>query len=137
VNGLGCGSEAKSIMARLDGHPAVAGAWLNHAGTRLALLWKEGADIDERPAIIRAAFGTSAVPTLLSGEERDAVLHDFLSGSGWYPTSALHELSAEEADIVATRWVGKITRIVPLPEKMRDALHCTLSDRMRRRFVED
>lgn len=137
VKGLGCGSESKSIMTRLEAHPTLAGAWLDHGGTLLAVLWKDGVSENERAAAMAAAFAKSAVPTLLSGEQRDAALRDFLSGTGWHRTNALDELSAEEAKIVATRWVGKITAIIPLPEKARDALHCQFAERMRRRFVEN
>lgn len=137
VKGLGCGSESKSVMTRLERQPAVEGAWLNHAGTRLAILWKDDGEVNDRAGRITSAFENSAVPIMLSGEERDVVLRDFLSGTGWYRTSALDELSAQEADIVAKRWVAKITRIIPLPAKVQDALHCRLSEKMRRRFVEN
>ena len=71
----------------------------------------------------------------LSGETRDLALKDFLSGVAWYRTAALDELSGEEADIVATRWVGKITAIIPLPQRVREALRCKISEEMRSRFV--
>lgn len=84
-----------------------------------------------------SAFQGQAAPKTLADGERDAALQEFLSGTGWYRTSAVDELSAEEANIVATRWVGKISGIIPLPEKLRDSLHCTLSEGMRRRFVNN
>lgn len=137
VKGLGCGSESKPIMARLDADSSVAGTWLNHAGVTLAVFWKDGADTTMRSEAVTAAFQDYAVPPELAGDARDAALKDFLSGLAWYRTAALDELSGQEADIVASRWVDKITAIIPLPKRARESLHCQLSDRMRRRFVKE
>lgn len=135
VSGLGCGSESKPIMTRLDTHSAVAGTWLNHAGTILTVLWKDGTDAKQRSQAVASAFQGYRAPSQLSDDDREVAMRDFLSGVGWYRTAALDELSGQEADIVATRWVGKITAIIPLPKKMREMLHCKLSEKMRSRFV--
>ena len=135
VTGLGCGSASKPIMTTLDRHPAVSGTWLNHAGTTLAVFWKEGTDTTQHSEAIAAAFQDHAAPNELSGENRDVALKDFLSGVAWYRTAALDELSGEEADIVAARWVAKITAIIPLPQRVREALRCKISEEMRSRFV--
>ena len=135
VTGLGCGSESKPIMIKLDEDSAVAGTWLNHAGTTLAVLWKDGIEPANRPEVVAAAFQDSTAPTELSGDSREAALKNFLSGIAWYRATAMDELSTQEAEIVATRWVKKITAIIPLPQGAQDALHCQLAERMRRRFV--
>lgn len=135
VKGLGCGSESKPIMARLDADSSVAGTWLNHAGITLAVFWKDGTDASRRSEAVTSAFQDYPAPSELSGDARDVALKDFLSGVAWYRTAALDELSGQEADIVAGRWVGKITGIIPLPKSVRETLHCQLSERMRRRFV--
>lgn len=137
VKGLGCGSESKPIMTRLDADSSVAGTWLNHAGVTLAVFWKEDTDANKRSEAITAAFQDYPAPTELAGDARDPALKDFLSGVAWYRTAALDELSGQEADIVASRWVDKITAIIPLPKSVRESLHCQLSDRMRRRFVKE
>lgn len=137
VTGLGCGSESKPIMTRLDSYSGVAGSWLNHAGTALAVLWNEDTDARKRSDAITAAFQDYPTPNELTGESRNVALKSFLSGVAWYRATALDQLSRQEADIVAARWVDKITSIIPLPNSMRESLHCTLSDKMRRRFVKD
>ena len=48
VKGLGCGSESKPILTKLDGDSSVAGTWLNHAGVTLAVFWKDGTDATKR-----------------------------------------------------------------------------------------
>lgn len=137
VNGLGCGSESKPILTRLDRDSSVAGTWLNHAGVTLAVFWQDGMDTTRRSQAVTAAFQNYPAPDELAGDARDLALKDFLSGVAWYRTAALDELSRQEADIVASRWVEKITAIVPLPKGARESLHCKLSDKMRRRFVKE
>lgn len=137
VKGLGCGSESKPLMAKLDADSSVAGTWLNHAGITLAVFWKEGTDATRRSEAVTSAFQDYPAPDELSGDARNLALKDFLSGVAWYRTAALDELSGQEADIVASRWVDKITAIIPLPKSARESLHCQLSDKMRRRFVKE
>lgn len=137
VKGLGCGSESKPIMARLDANSSVAGTWLNHAGVTLAVFWKDGTDATKRSDAVTSAFQAYPVPNELTDDARGVALKDFLSGVAWYRTAALDELSGQEADIVASRWVDKITAIIPLPKRVRESLHCQLSDGMRRRFVKE
>jgi len=135
VTRLGCGSESKPIMGKLDSHQAVAGTWLNHVGNMLAVLWNQEADAAQRSEALGVAFQNQTGPTELQGSSRDAALRDFLSGIAWYRTSALDELSGQEADAVATRWVSKISAVVPMPQKFREAVRRRLSDEMRCRFV--
>lgn len=137
VKGLGCGSESKPILTKLDGDSSVAGTWLNHAGITLAVFWKDGTDATRRSETIASAFQDYPTPSELSGDDRETALKDFLSGVAWYRAAALDELSGQEADIVATRWVDKITAIIPLPRSARESLHCQLSEGMRRRFVKE
>ena len=135
VSRLGCGSEAKPIMKRIQDNSDVAGLWLNHSGTALAVHWKGQVNSDQRVNIITSAFGDSSGIKQLDDEERDALFKDFLSGTGWYSLNSIDELSTEEADTVATAWVKRITAIIPLPERARDSLHCALAEGMRRKFV--
>lgn len=136
VAGLGCGSGAKPAMETIEHHSAVAGAWLNHAGTTLAVLWNENSDATQRVEAAAAAFQNHELTAReLVGASRETALRDFLSGSGWYRTAVLDRLSTQEADIVAARWVGKISAIIPLPQKTREALHGKLAQILRRKFI--
>ena len=135
VTNLGCGSESKPIMTKLDSDPAVEGVWLNHAGTTLAVLWKAGTNATERSQAIASALQNPADTKELSGDARASSLKNFLSGVAWYRTVALDELSGQEADIVAARWVNNIARVIPLPHRAREAVRRRLSDEMRCRFV--
>jgi hypothetical protein len=135
VSSLGCGSEAKPIMKALQNQPMVEGTWLNHAGTSLAVLWSAGTDSAGQLQSLSAAFQDHQMPGELSGDAREVALRDFFSGVAWYRPDAIDQLSAQEADVVARRWVAKITSIIPMPERVRAALRQKLSDEMRCRFV--
>src|SRR5882757_5491218 len=54
ARGLGCGSAAKPVLRALDKKNTVQEAWLDHAGTTLAIVWKKGATGDARAAEIRS-----------------------------------------------------------------------------------
>src|SRR6516225_10276017 len=45
---IGCGSASKPILLDLEKQPGVAEAWLNRAGTRIAVVWKPDSDAETR-----------------------------------------------------------------------------------------
>src|SRR6266446_4810981 len=42
ARGLGCGSAAKPVLQALEKKSSIQEAWLDHAGTTLAIVWKKG-----------------------------------------------------------------------------------------------
>lgn len=108
VTRLGCGTESKPIMRKLDSHQAVAGTWLNHAGNKLAVLWNQKADAAQRSEALAVAFQNQTGPTELQGSSRDAALRDFLSGVAWYRTSALMFAERAEKVILPARGLDRL-----------------------------
>src|SRR6516164_3603407 len=53
---IGCGSASKPILLDLEKQPGVLEAWLNRAGTRIAIVWKPGSDAETRQKVA-TAFG--------------------------------------------------------------------------------
>src|SRR5262250_1016817 len=45
---IGCGSASKPILLDLEKQSGVAEAWLNRAGTRIAIVWKPDSDAATR-----------------------------------------------------------------------------------------
>src|SRR5438093_12373547 len=48
---IGCGSASKPILLDLEKQPGVLEAWLNRAGTRIAVVWKPESDAETRSKV--------------------------------------------------------------------------------------
>src|SRR6266853_771888 len=100
---IGCGSASKPILLDLERQPGVLEAWLNRAGTIIAVVWKPESDAETRSKVATDLKEDRA--TELQGKSRDNAVKDFLSGKGWYHGVDVDRLSEEEADIIAARLV--------------------------------
>src|SRR5438094_9088186 len=49
---IGCGSASKPILLDLERQSGVLEAWLNRAGTRIAVVWKPDADAATRRKVV-------------------------------------------------------------------------------------
>jgi len=75
---IGCGSASKPILLDLEKEPGVLEAWLNRAGTRIAIVWKPDSDAKTRRNVAGDLQEDRA--TELDGKLRDETVADFLSG---------------------------------------------------------
>ena len=135
VDGLGCGSAAKPVLSELEREPTVAEAWLDHSGTRLALVWKKDAGESKRAEVV-ATVSKSTKLNELSGAARETALKDIQSGPRWYRAQDVDELSREEAESVTRRLLDSIDAAEPLPKDKRDALWASFTDTLKRRFIQ-
>src|SRR5438132_4968815 len=78
---IGCGSASKPILLDLEKQPGVLEAWLNRAGTRIAVVWKSDSSAENRRKLATELKEDRA--TELDGKQRDETVADFLSGKGW------------------------------------------------------
>src|SRR5438874_11757547 len=78
---IGCGSASKPILLDLERQPGVIEAWLNRAGTMIAVVWKPDSDAEMRRNVTAELKEDHA--TEIKGESRDEGLKGFLSGKGW------------------------------------------------------
>src|SRR5437016_8581230 len=79
---IGCGSASKPILLDLERQPGVLEAWLNRAGTKIAVVWKPESDAAARRKVMAELKDDRA--TELQGTSRDEAVKDFLSGKDWY-----------------------------------------------------
>src|SRR5438093_6394494 len=79
---IGCGSASKPILLDLEKQPGVLEAWLNRAGTRIAVVWKPESDAETRRKVVGDLKEDCAIE--LDGASRDEAVRDFVSGKGWY-----------------------------------------------------
>jgi copper chaperone CopZ len=118
---IGCGTASKPILLQLEREPAVAEAWLNRAGTEIAVVWKPESNAAARRNV--AAKHTDDAKEI-QGTSRDEAVRDFWSGKGWYHGADVDRLSEEEADIIAVRLIRRVETKTPLPkEKAEDFQH--------------
>src|SRR5215471_6837060 len=127
---IGCGSASKPILLDLERQPGVLEAWLNRAGTRIAVVWKPDADVPTRHKVV-AELKEDHV-TELDGKPRDEAVEDFLSGKGWYHGADVDRLSEEEADIIAARLVRRVQAKSALTKEKAEGLQQAFSDTLRK-----
>src|SRR6266851_2720311 len=69
---IGCGSASKPILLDLEKQPGVLEAWLNRAGTRIAVVWKPESDAETRSKVVAELREDHA--TEIKRESRDEEL---------------------------------------------------------------
>src|SRR6266699_912330 len=127
---IGCGSASKPILLDLEKQPGVLEAWLNRAGTIIAVVWKLESDAETRS---KAATGLKEDrATELRGDSRDKAVQDFLSGKGWYHGVDVDRLSEEEADIIAARLVRWVQAKSSLAEEKAEGLQRAFAETLRK-----
>src|SRR5207253_7917369 len=127
---IGCGSASKPILLDLEKQPGVLEAWLNRAGTIIAVVWKPESDAETRDKVATELKEDRA--TELQGDSRDKSVQDFLSGKGWYHGADVDRLSEEEADIIAARLVRWVRAKSALTKDKAEGLQRAFSDTLRK-----
>src|SRR6266699_2293624 len=118
---IGCGSAAKPILLQLERDPNVSEAWLNRAGTIMAVVWKRSPAPKDRAKLLQDVLPQQKVREL-KGEAREQTLKGFLSASGWYRGAAVDRLSEEEAGIMAARLLRRMRELISLTDERANAL---------------
>ena len=129
--------RAKPILQNLARQPFVAQAWLHHDGTIVAVLWEEGIAPEFRGERVRSILAEQGLAAReLLGAARESTLRDFSSGAGWYRGDAVDRLSTEEAGIIATRLVRRVTAKVPLADGTIDTLLAAFAEVCRHQLID-
>jgi hypothetical protein len=132
---IGCGSRAKPMLLELEHDSNVSEAWLNRAGTKIAVVWKTESKAKARRSVVTKLKEQEA--TEIKGRARDETITEFLSGNGWYRGADVDRLSEEEAGIIAARLVRRVEAKTTLPKEKAEALQRALADALRKRFTDD
>jgi hypothetical protein len=115
---IGCGSASKPLLLELEHSGVVSEAWLNRAGTMMAIVWKEDSKPRQRTKALRTILKEKDMkPTELSGELRQQAVRDFQSRKGWYRGAEVDRLSEEEAGVIANRWIGRFREKIVLSDE--------------------
>ena len=120
---IGCGSAAKPILLELEQREDVSEAWLNRAGTVVAVVWSKQTTHKERSRTLKAVLDERQLTAReVHGREKREACNSFRLGRGWYRASDVDRLSEEEARVIAARWVGRIRNQITVPEPKASAL---------------
>jgi predicted DNA binding protein len=130
---IGCGSASKPILLDLEQQTGVAEAWLNRAGTIIAVVWKPDATAEARSHVAGELKEDRA--TEIEGASRDEAVKDFLSGKSWYRGADVDRLSEEEADVIAARLVRRVQAKTALAKDKAEGLQHALADVYKQRLT--
>lgn len=101
---IGCGSRAKPILSSFEASENVKEAWLNKAGTTIAVVWQDGIGVTAKKEITNSVFSEHSLKaTEISTEEYSATFKSFEANEGWLKGSDVDKLSKEEASIFADK----------------------------------
>lgn len=137
---IGCGSSAKPILLELERAPEVSEAWLNRAGSLIAVVWKSKVKTEHVLAKLKSQASAAECcangsdVTEVRGAARDAALKEFEAG-GWYRGADVDRLSEEEAAIIAARVVRGVEAKTPLAAEKAKGLRQALSEALRKRLI--
>lgn len=110
---IGCGSRAKFILNDLMRDEAVDEAWLNRAGTMIAIVWNPASNSNMRRKAIDAVFKQHEIPIALADEAVHSDLSaSFATRANWYKGSEVDKLSIEEAGVIADKIITPLARAV-------------------------
>ena len=101
---IGCGSRAKPLLIDLERQAAIEEAWLNRAGTIVAIVWSGPAQTDE------AAKPIFERHEIQYRERRDDRPTSFQKEGSWFRGAEVDRLSLEEAREIAETSVTTAAR---------------------------
>jgi hypothetical protein len=127
---IGCGTASKPILLDLEKQPGVLEAWLNRAGTIIAVVWKPESNAQDRRKVAEQLKEDRA--TEMEGTSREQAVNDFLSGKGWYHSTDVDRLSEEEASIIAARLVRFVKAKTTLATDKAEPLQRAFNDALRK-----
>src|SRR6266581_358160 len=130
---IGCGSASKPILLDLERQAGVLEAWLNRAGTIIAVVWKPESNAETRRNVATELKEDHAVE--MQGKSRDDAVNDFLSGKGWYRGANVDRLSEEEAGVIAARFVRRVQAKTALAKDKADELERDLTSAIRKQLT--
>ncbi len=136
ARGLACGSAAKPVLSSLERRKTIDEAWLDHAGTTLAIIWKKGVKSGARRAELRSLTDDRGISLHeLTGERRNESLKNFESRKDWYRGAEVDRLSEEEAGIIVGRLIHRAARREPTINERAVTLRSALTKVIREQLT--
>lgn len=125
---LGCGSRAKRVLASVTADFRVASAWVNEAGTRLAIGWMQPGSAMSADQLNQILGPHSLAVNAIDDKARTELLASFRTNEGWFDSQTIDELSRKESAIIAERLVRRLAKRVPVTEAQSTTLVKAIMD---------
>jgi copper chaperone CopZ len=132
---IGCGGHSKPVLSALQKDPHIAGSWINEAGTRLAIGWKS-AEVLSSEQINQIISGFGVAANEVSSDARPKLLKTFHTNIGWFDAASVDRLSEQEAGIIASRLVKRLTAKASITPAQQDSLRDGMARALRANFIE-
>lgn len=117
---IGCGARSKPLLRDLESSSMVKEAWLNRAGTIIAVVWESDLAVKRRTEV-KLIFSKHTISSVLLESKKTVrlLLKDFRQSGKWYRGSAVDSLSLVEA---ATMTSGIMSRLKDLDKHSSDTI---------------
>ena len=120
---IGCGSASKPLLLGLEGTGVASEAWLNRAGTIVAIVWSKQSTVHQRAKALKSVLQQAQIESKeLTGDARRQALNSFQQQSGWYRGAQVDRLSEEEAGVIAARFVRRIRAKITVTDDTANAI---------------
>src|SRR5260370_17611062 len=103
---IGCGRRAKPLLMELEQRTAIKEAWLNRAGTIVAIVWSGPARTEE---VAKPVFERHEIQYTERGDDRKTT-GSFRSQGTWLRGAEVDRLSLEEVQEIAETSVSATAR---------------------------
>ena len=125
---FGCGSRSKPVLLDLQKSEAVKEAWLNRAGTIIAVVWKENINPKTRSSVTEEVFATHQVNVeALTDEAFDTEFAAFSTGENWYKGKEVDQLTIEESALIAKKIMSVLQKDELIPSDQVEPMQAELT----------
>ncbi len=133
---IGCGSRSKPVLLSLIADPHIAGAWLNEAGTRIAIGWRSSQNTLSAEQLDQLVSADGVSLRSVPEDARAELLRSFQSNAGWFDAGSVDRLSEQEAGIIAARMVKRLAAKTTITQEQSTALRNAIEQACRKRFID-
>jgi hypothetical protein len=133
---IGCGSASKPLLLGLERSGVASEAWLNRAGTIMAVVWSAQSTPGQRSKALKSIFKEANIEVKeLSGETRRQALNTFDQKTAWYRGAEVDRLSEEEAGVIAARLVGRIRAKIAVSDQKAKTIEQGFTDAIKQKLT--
>ena len=133
---IGCGSASKPLLLGLESDGVVSEAWLNRAGTIMAVVWSAQSTPGQRSKALKSVLKQAEIEAKeLTGKARRQALNAFAQKTGWYRGAEVDRLSEEEAGVIATRLVRRIRAKITVSDEKAKIIEQGFTDVLKQKLT--